>query len=255
LRPRIGIFGLTSCAGDQLAIINCEDELLDILSVVDIKSFVMAQSRNEGQKLDVAFVEGSVVTREDEERLKQIRKESGLLVAIGTCAVWGGIPASRNDLDRKELYQKVYQKEENLYDCRPRVSPLSEIVKVDFAIAGCPIEKEQIISSVASLVHGDLPLLPSYAVCFECKLRENVCLLKEKDQLCCGPVTLGGCEARCPSHFVPCKGCRGPVQEANIASEFEILGEKGYSPADVARMLTTFAYSSEVIAHREGGKR
>jgi coenzyme F420-reducing hydrogenase gamma subunit len=255
VKPRIGIFGLTSCAGDQLAIINCEEELLDILSAVDIRSFVMAQSRNEDQKLDVAFVEGSVVTQEDEEKLKKIREESGLVIAIGTCAVWGGIPASRNDLDRKELYQRVYQKEENLYQCRPQVSPLSEVVKVDFSIAGCPIEKEEILRSVASLVHGDLPLLPSYAVCFECKLKENVCLLKEKGQLCCGPITLGGCEARCPSLSIPCKGCRGPVPEANIASEFEILREKGYSPADIARMLTTFAYSTDILTRREGGKR
>ncbi|MBI4753252.1 hypothetical protein HY793_02620 [Candidatus Desantisbacteria bacterium] len=59
-KPKIGIYGLSSCAGDQLVILNCEDEILSIASMVDIKSFIMAQTGNEETELDIALVEGTV---------------------------------------------------------------------------------------------------------------------------------------------------------------------------------------------------
>lgn len=240
-KPKVGIFGLTSCAGDQLVVVNCEDELVAIANAVDIKSFIMAQTFREEKEFDVSFVEGSVVTKEDEERLKEIREKSAILVAIGTCAAWGGIPGSVNDVDRKELYETVYGTESNLYEADV-ARPLKAVVKVDFVIPGCPIEKEQLLRGIASLLHGDLPLLPTYPVCLECKMKENVCLLNTQGRICCGPLTVGGCGARCPSHNIPCEGCRGPVDEANVASEADLLVEKGYNINDVRRVVRTFAF-------------
>jgi len=245
-KPRVGIFGLTSCAGDQLAILNCEDELLDIIGAVDLKSFVMAQSDNEEKEFDVAFVEGAVVTEENEEKLREVREKSAILVAIGTCACWGGIPASANGIERVELYRQVYDTEEDYFKCGRMTLPLKEIVRVDLSVPGCPIEKDQIIAAVGSMLHGVFPVLPSYAVCTECRFKENRCLLVRDDLLCCGPITLAGCGARCPSHGLPCKGCRGPVEEPNVASEFDILKEKGYTQHDLERAFRTFAYSIEI---------
>jgi coenzyme F420-reducing hydrogenase gamma subunit len=119
--------------------------------------------------------------------------------------------------------------------------PLSHFVKVDMAVSGCPIEKEQLLQAVAALLHGDLPRLPNYAVCAECKMAENPCVLIEKGQLCLGPITVAGCNARCPSHNRPCIGCRGPVEEANISSEIQILKEKGFTWVDIQNCLRTFA--------------
>ena len=62
-KPTVGIFGLTGCAGDQLLILDCEDELLGLVELLDIRDFVMASSaRDELSMLDVALVEGAVVT-------------------------------------------------------------------------------------------------------------------------------------------------------------------------------------------------
>ena len=118
---------------------------------------------------------------------------------------------------------------------------------MDFAIPGCPIEKEQFLQAAASLLHGDLPRLPSYAVCAECKMAEYPCLLVEKGQLCLGPITVAGCQARCPSYGVPCQGCRGPVEEANVASEIKVLKEKGFTWVDIQNRLRTFAAPAESL--------
>ena len=55
-KPTVGIFGLTGCAGDQLAILNCEDQLLDLVAFIDIRDFLMGSSGNDtGCALDVAL--------------------------------------------------------------------------------------------------------------------------------------------------------------------------------------------------------
>jgi len=246
-KPKVGIFGLTSCAGDQLAILNLEDELLDLAASLDIIDFPMAMSGNDQKApLDIAFVEGSVVNSHDVEALKKIRERASCLVAIGTCAVWGGVPAMANEIPREELKQQVYGADGKGFDSIP-AQPLSSFVRVDLNIPGCPMEKGHFLKAVASLLHGDFPLLPTYAVCTECKMRENICLLKERDQLCLGPITVAGCEALCPSHSLPCQGCRGPLEEANVASEVNLFREKGYTPEDIQKRLRAFAAPAEAL--------
>ncbi|MFC1794728.1 NADH:ubiquinone oxidoreductase [Planctomycetota bacterium] len=245
---KIAIYGLTGCAGDQLAILNCEDELLDIFGALDIKSFPMAMSGgDENCPLDIVFVEGTVVQPKDEEMLKRLRDRATLLVAIGTCAVWGGLPAMKSEIAREELIKKVYGKAGKIFDT---IAPkcLNRFVKVDLSISGCPIEKDQLLQGVASLLHGDLPRLPNCAVCTECKMAEYPCLLVEYGQLCLGPVTVAGCKARCPSYGRPCIGCRGPVEEANVSSEVRVLKEKGFAQIDIQNRLHTFADAADTLS-------
>jgi len=246
-KPRIGVYGLTGCAGDQLVILNCEDELLDIVGATDIKSFPMAMSGGDDNcPLDIVFIDGTVVQPKDEEMLKRLRERAKLLIAIGTCAVWGGVPAMENKFSREEVKKRVYGTKGDIFKTiTPQ--PLSSFVKVDLSISGCPIEKEQLLQAVASLLHGDLPQLPNYAVCAECKMAEYPCLLIKKGQLCLGPITVAGCKARCPSYGRPCIGCRGPVEEANVSSEVKLLKEKGFTISDIQNRLRTFAGAADSL--------
>jgi len=118
---------------------------------------------------------------------------------------------------------------------------LSDFVKVDVAIPGCPMENHDFLRVAASLLNGDQPLFPQYPVCLECKFKENDCLLVARNLPCAGPVTVAGCGARCPSRNVPCIGCRGPVEEANISAIQDILLEKRMDLRDIQRKLRTFA--------------
>jgi len=66
-KPKVGVFGMTGCAGEQIVILNCEDQLMDILKILDIRSFHTAMSENDEKcDLDIAFVEGAVVQPEEE---------------------------------------------------------------------------------------------------------------------------------------------------------------------------------------------
>jgi coenzyme F420-reducing hydrogenase gamma subunit len=240
-RPTVGIFGLTGCAGDQLVILNCEDRLLDIVALIDLRDFLMASSENNAAcSLDIALVEGAVVTTRDAEVLRAARKRSRILVALGTCAVWGGVAAMDRGADRLKMLEEVYGERGKNYDSYP-AQALHEIVKVDFNITGCPIEKEHFLAAMAAMLNGDLPLYPEYPVCTECRMRENNCLLIERGEICCGPITAAGCNARCPELNVPCVGCRGPVADANRASMLTLFAEKGLDRQRIAARLRTFA--------------
>ena len=240
-KPKVGIFGLTGCAGDQLAILDCEDQLLDLVALIDIRDFPMASSESFGDcTLDIAMVEGAVLPMRDAGKLRAIRKRSATLVALGTCAVWGGVAAMDRGLDRAKMLEDVYGEMGKEYDACP-AQALREVVKVDHNITGCPIEKTHFLSAVAALLNGDSPLYPAYPVCTECRMRENNCLLIERGEICCGPITAAGCAARCPELRVPCVGCRGPVADGNPASMLELFEEKGFDRGRIAARLRTFA--------------
>ncbi|MBD3404742.1 MAG: oxidoreductase [Candidatus Lokiarchaeota archaeon] len=240
-KPTVGIFGFTGCAGCQLNILNLEDHLLDIIGLVDIKTWVMAKAENDDGPWDVAFVEGSIAKSTDIERIKNIREKSGVLVAIGACATHGGLPALRNFADTDEWKKEVYGDDYERIDAID-IKPVSHYVKVDYALPGCPMDKAEFVEAVKALLIGKTPYIPQYSVCGECKAKENVCLLKE-GKFCMGPVVQAGCDALCPTYGAPCEGCRGPAPEANWAAEVEILKKIGATSEDVKRRFLKYCPS------------
>ena len=247
-RPKIGVFSLTGCGGDQLMILNLEDVLLDLLSYFDIKDFQEISSFKEDSDLDIAFVEGSVSTKQDLRKLKEIRARCKMLIAIGNCAISGGIQAMKNgQMEILERMKRVYGIEEDIYGVlEPK--GLSAYVKVDLEIPGCPIEKEETLRAITSILHGDMPDQFDYPVCVECKLKEYPCVLIEKNLPCLGPIIVAGCGARCPGLGLPCIGCRGPIkEEANAAAELEVLLSKGYDEEHIINLMRIFCANFEEI--------
>lgn len=145
MKLKVGIFGLTSCAGDQLTILNCEEELLEIFEALDIKVFSMASSGHDFGMLDIAFVEGAVVTEEDIEVLHNIRKNSRRVVAIGTCAASGGVATGKEIMGAKEAYQTVYGS--TMINTTPlnKSYPLDYFIEVDYTIRGCPVRESEVM--------------------------------------------------------------------------------------------------------------
>lgn len=239
-RVRLAIAGLTACSGCQLSLLNCADELPGLLEQFEFHFFPLASTPAvlEGE-YDAALVEGCVSMPHEEELLRELRQRSRYLIALGTCAVWGGVAALRNGDDRKLLRQQVYGRSPvAAKTVEPK--PLRNLVPVDAAITGCPPEKEELLVLLAGLIRGALPVENDYPVCTECRMRENLCLLAERNLLCLGPLTSGGCNARCPGLSVPCEGCRGAVAEANLAEALSLYAQKGFDRTAVLERLRRF---------------
>ncbi len=242
-KPIVAFFGLTCCAGCQLEILNQEDQLLDILGAINLVQFRMGSSATHEGPYDVCFVEGSVTNDDELQKIKDLREKSRILVAMGACATTGGVNSMRNGRNVEELKQLVYGDASHVKTL-PNIQPLREYVKVDFELQGCPINGEEFVELVISLLSGSIPRLKNYAVCVECRLKENVCLMKE-GQLCLGPITRAGCGAKCPSVNFPCEGCWGPVPQANVDSEIDMFSAKGASFDTVVRKFRMFNAASE----------
>jgi len=201
----------------------------------------MVKSENDhGCALDIGFVEGVVATEMDLECLREVRRRSKSLVAIGTCAVWGGLPAMRNNLTRESLgCNPDFRGDASTEIAEAR--PATDYVDFDFQLPGCPIERNEFLALVRAMLVGTTPELPAVPVCWECKTRELPCRVVLYDEVCCGAMTRGGCGARCPSHGVACAGCRGPVGEPHYDANIVMFADRGLSWKDIASRMRVFS--------------
>ena len=246
MKPKVGIFDFSSCEGCQLQIANLEEEILDLISIIDVVSFreVMKEHSDD---YDIAIIEGSIMRPMDAERLKKIRKNAKILVALGACATIGGINKIRNqwppDNVKKEVYGDI-QLEGNTYFDAFQTKAVDELVKVDYYIHGCPINRDEFKRVITALALGKNPEIPTYPVCVECKKNENVCLF-ELGKFCLGPITRAGCDAICPSNGSPCEGCRGILKKPQIECVMEILKRYDLTYDEMKSRCKIYNYSKE----------
>jgi len=213
-KPTVAVHKFSSCDGCQLSILNLEDELLDLVGAIEIAYFLEATSAIQPGPYDIALVEGSVTTPHEVERLQKIRAESGIVVAIGTCATAGGIQSLRN---------------------------FGVAAEVDLEIWGCPLNKYQLLEAIVALLQQRRPNLPTHSVCLDCKRQGTVCVMVANGTPCVGPVTRAGCGALCPSNGRGCYGCFGPAPDADVENLIPRLLPMERYPGETVHLLRNFA--------------
>lgn len=243
-KPKIAVWKFASCDGCQLCLLDCENELLDVVGEVEIANFLEASRAIIKGPYDVSLVEGSITTPHDAERIHEVRRQSGMLVTIGACATAGGIQALRNFKNVNDFVSIVYASPQYI-DTLNKSTPIADHVFVDFALRGCPINKYQLLELISALLNNRKPNIPTYSVCLECKRRMNVCVMVAHGQSCLGPVTQAGCGALCPSYQRGCYACFGPKESPNTASLSAHLTQQGMKKDEVIRAFRGFNAFSE----------
>ena len=234
-RPRIAVFDFTSCEGCQLQLANKEETLAAFLGAVQVVAFREISSVA-GTDYDIALIEGAITRADEVERLMTIRSQAKLLIALGSCACFGGVNRLKNVYDLEEANREVYGNDPK--ETLP-TRPIRDVVPVDLEIPGCPVSKSEVEKIVQHLV-WDLPYrFPVYPVCLECKQHYTICRF-ELGELCLGAVTRGGCDAPCPAGGLGCWGCRGPATDPNFEEFFTLARDKGYSDREVRERMSFF---------------
>jgi len=244
---RIGIISLSSCGGCPALFVRNWHDVTQITANVEIAYCPMLMDEQEIRTVELALVDGAVRTREDERQLDEIRVKSRFLVAWGSCAVFGGVPALANRFELEALIAESYGRTldpisyylaDQRQDSRKTLTPLaeklrrrlrtiSEVVRVDYYIPGCPPPID-ILKNLIHEMRGMAPEKPARkVVCAECdrnpkrkspahfrlfpsaEANPTECLLSQ-GTLCMGLLTRGGCDAVCPKSGLSCWGCRGP---------------------------------------------
>jgi F420-non-reducing hydrogenase small subunit len=246
---KTAIISLSTCGGCPAAIIEDQEELTKLLEKIDISYCPMLIDEHEIGDVEVALVDGAVRVKEDVEKLIEVRNKSRYLVAWGTCAAFGGIPAFANRYEIEELIEESYGQtqdifayylsgvrgvdqsayQENELRLLRRVGKLNDFVRVDYYLPGCPPRAGILGQLIRELTGEGQVMKPRPIVCSECNRKplktpaDSIWLFPkpewEIDQcftslgaLCMGFITKGGCGALCTQGGLPCWGCRGPSE-------------------------------------------
>jgi F420-non-reducing hydrogenase small subunit len=235
---------LNACSGCEISILNIGDALLPLLAELDFVHIpVLLDHKYFGQTGDgtvleipeatVGIVSGGVRNSEHKHVLEEMRKKTKILIALGSCAANGGIPAQANMWKNEECMDKVFRhcastdpapdpKDANVPPWTDKCMALDEVVKVDVTIPGCPPHPDWIVEAVTALLQGKTAWsLPERSVCDTCPvIREKkssggpikrgftnidfdpeqgldkMRCINEQGFLCLGPVTLAGCAGK-----------------------------------------------------------
>ena len=235
---KIAIEELAGCSGCTIAVLDLHEQILDLLADAEIVySPVIMDVKEPPEGIDVAFVTGAVRNEENQERLRKIRERSKVLIALGTCACYGGVSGLSMLYSNDDLFECVYRGVDTVKadgviptDVPPflyRAFAVGDLEKIDYYITGCPPKEKYLRQILPALIKGDTLALSRKSVCSECdrkmgqikdwtlkRRHEGIpdrehCLLGQ-GYLCLGPVTFGRCGASCPKNNIPCHGCNGP---------------------------------------------
>jgi len=135
-----------------MSLLDLDERLVALAAAVEITSSPITDFKKPPE-VDVGIVEGSVSNTVNIEVLKELREKCKILVAMGDCACFGGIPAMRNLVDKEAALRRGYVETES------KVMPLHEVVKVDVHLPGCPPSADAIYYTLSELVAGRIPVL------------------------------------------------------------------------------------------------
>lgn len=222
MKKTLAIFSLTCCKGclnEGIYSASAFRSILELYEIID-----GSKIKDDWQRYNIALIEGTPDDEQAVKLLRQIRKHCDIAIAIGSCANLGGVQSERNLMPKKLIDED-------------EVRPISDIIRVDYTIPGCPISPDELRQCLVDLYWNKKFTLPDLPVCFECRQKNNGCFL-EKQKPCLGPITRMGCHSTCIDHGQSCYGCRGNIADPNIDKLKEILSN--FADKDQIENLLTF---------------
>jgi len=166
---KVATTSLAGCFGCHMSFLDIDERLFALLEKVEFDRSPLTDIKHCG-KCDIGFIEGGICNAENVHVLREFRSQCKVLVAVGACAINGGLPAQRNHLDLGACLQEVYETELGLASGAipndpelplplDKVHPLHEVVKIDYFLPGCPPSADAIFKFLSDLLAGHTPQL------------------------------------------------------------------------------------------------
>lgn len=163
----IATTSLAGCFGCHMSLLDIDEGLLDVIELVEISKSPLTDFKKFDRRCDVGIIEGGCCNNENVEVLREFRANCDILVAIGECAIWGGLPAMRNFLPLEECLDEAYghatsdvadgkviPHDEDLPELLDRVYGCNEVVEIDYYIPGCPPDASHIWKVLKNILFG-----------------------------------------------------------------------------------------------------
>ncbi|CAM5418209.1 NADP oxidoreductase [Thauera mechernichensis] len=167
---KVSTVSLAGCFGCHMSLLDIDERLLTLLERVEFDRSPITDIKH-CSPCDIGLIEGGVCNAENVHVLRAFRANCKVLVALGACAVNGGLPAQRNALDVGEILQMVYRTGHGLAPGSAvpddpelplplnQVHPVHEVVRIDYFLPGCPPSADAIWSFLNDLIEGRAPRL------------------------------------------------------------------------------------------------
>jgi NAD-reducing hydrogenase small subunit len=170
-KPKIASDWMAGCAGCHMSLLDIDERVLTLAQLADIRATPITDLKEPDETgVDVGLLEGGVNNSANEEVARRMRQRSKILVALGDCAVFVGVPALRNFCGIQAALQRAYVDAESNDDqgripddpelaVMTRARAVSEVVPVDVFLPGCPPDPDAIYYVLSELAQGRLPEL------------------------------------------------------------------------------------------------
>lgn len=164
IKPKIATVSLCGCFGCHMSLLDIDERILDLIKLVEFERSPINDIKKLG-KADIGIIEGGVANAENVEVLLEFRKQCTTIVALGACAVNGGIPAMRNSFELKDCLEESYidgigienphiPNDPEIPLLLNKVHPVHEVVKIDYFLPGCPPSGDAIWTFLTELLEG-----------------------------------------------------------------------------------------------------
>ncbi len=231
---------LSDCSGCHIAIVDLHEKILNVLQAVKIQRCPVLTDIKDYPHATVGLVSGAIRNEHDRHAALEMRKSCDIIIAWGSCAVFGGPAGAGNIHTPEEIIRAVYLENKTTTPSNPPnrevsplesvVTPIDSVIEVDLYLPGCPPHPAFILESLSALVEGRTPEVNRRSVCAKCKrqmVKTDVSEIKSNSEgfpdaeqcflsqgySCMGSVTIDRCLAPCPANGVPCTGCAGATMQ------------------------------------------
>lgn len=170
-KPKVSSDWCAGCSGCHMSFLDMDERLLQVINLADIRATPFTDLKHPDEDgVEIGIIEGGINNTTHIEVVKRMRERSKYLIAFGDCAVFGGVPAMRNFFDLQDTLRTGYIDTISTDDSgkipndpelavMTRVQAISELVKVDIFLPGCPPSADAIFYTLSELAQGRMPKL------------------------------------------------------------------------------------------------
>jgi F420-non-reducing hydrogenase small subunit len=244
---------LSGCSGCELSVVDLHERLLRVLKAIELVRLPILMDVKDYPPADLGIITGALRTEHDLECARHMRDGCRQILALGTCAVYGGPQGSGYAHTLAELEQTAFVDNPTTSthfvptDGVPKllkegVLPLDAHIPVDLYLPGCPPHAFYVFEALRSVLEGHPPDFGHHNVCYHCERKMHKSDVAELRRvhtapidpercflaqgiLCMGSATLDRCLAPCPTRGVPCTGCSGPSEHVILEPNRDLRTE------------------------------
>ena len=169
-KVKVAMDWLAACAGCEMSVLDTDERIVQLLEKIELTSTPITDLKHPPKEgVTVGILSGAVNNTTNLDVVKEMRERSKVLIAMGDCAVFGGIMTMRNFFNMEEALKRAYIETESTVEgfipnseelSKPiKARPVNDVVKVDIHLPGCPPSADAIYYVLSELLEGRIPVL------------------------------------------------------------------------------------------------